>query len=191
MADEPAPTPPTLTNQVAHVGDVVKEWMDELVSNNQDFAGTGLPIVVYGPSDNASDAAPPLITWCPLTETTLPPQRQGAPKSPGAIYNRGIPISFELFGGLPLPDTYTDAEAPFIDCKLSEIMLSKLVNTIHRAVSPNAYAIDSVTWSNGGRTGIGMACEVVVQLKLPLIREDNPTVHVTGATVHTEIAHNG
>jgi hypothetical protein len=181
MADEPTvpAVPLALTNQVAHVGHVVKHWLDELVSKNADFEGSGLPVVIYGPTDDAADTAPPGIHWLPMTENLTAPQRQGAAGSPGPLTVRSIPVSFVLFGGIAPADTYTDAEAKFHDCDLTEVLYSKLVNIMQRSASQFSYGIDSVIWSNIGRTGIGMSLELVVSVRLPLVREDNPTVKVT------------
>ena len=183
MADDPT----KLTEQVAHIGDVVKYWLDELAAQNPDIAGTGQPITIYGPDDEGADSSPPSVQWAPTSETFSPPQRLGAPKAPGPLMVRGPAVVFALFGGLPPVDSYTDAEAPYIGPKVTEVMLSKLVNIIHRTTSPQSYAIESGNWFNGGRTGIGSAYEFTVTLKLPLVREDNPTVTITGATAHAEI----
>ena len=185
MADDPT----KLTSQVAHIGDVVKYWLDDLVAQNPDFEGTGKPIVTYGPEDDAADTAPPGLHWLPLSENLAPPQRLGAAGAPGPLAVRSVPISFVLFGGMPPAGSYTDAEAPYLGTKMTEILCSKLVNIMHRTASQQSYTIDSMTWFNAGRTGIGLSLELVVSLKLPLIREDNPTIRVTGGTVTAEISH--
>ena len=185
MADDPT----RLTNQVAHMGDVVKYWLDELVAQNPDVAGTGQSITVFGPEEEGADSAPPSVQWVPASESFGPPSRLGAPKNPGPLHVRSIPIAFQLFGGLPPADSYTDSEAPYIGTKVAEVMLSKLVNIIHRTMSQQSYAVEAVNWFAPGRTGIGAACELVVGIRLPLIREDNPTVTITGATAHAEIVH--
>ena len=185
MADDPT----KLTSQVAHIGNVVKSWLDELVAQNQDFEGSGLPITIYGPEDDAADTSPPGIHWLPLSENIAPPQRLGAPGAPGPLAVRSVPVSFVLFGGIAPLDTYTDAEAKFHDCDRTEILFSKLINIMQRTVSQFSYSVDSVTWFNSGRTGIGMSLELVVSIRLPLVREDNPTVKITGATAHAEIVH--
>jgi hypothetical protein len=176
-----------LTSQVAHIGNVVKHVLDELVAKNPNFHGQ--PLLVFGPSEDAANASAPSVYWLPVREQFAPGQRLGAPRAPGPLYNRGVPISFLLFGGVEPEGTYTDAEAPYHDCDLSEILLSKLVNCIHRNLSQQSYEIESAQWFNGGRTGIGMSCELIVTVKVPLIREDNPTVTVTGAKANVEIAH--
>ena len=177
-----------LTSQVAHVGNLAKHVLAELVAKNQSFASSGLPLIVFGPADDAANASPPSIYWAPLREQFTPGQRLGAAAAPGPLCNRGVPISFLLFGGVEPEGTYSDAEAPYHDCDLTEILLSKLANCIHRNLSQQSYALDSATWFNGGRTGIGMSCELVLTVKVPLIREDNPTVTVTGAKANVEIA---
>jgi hypothetical protein len=188
MADVPA-VPLALTSQVAHIGHVVQTWLDELVAKNLDFEGYGKPIVIYGPEDDAANTAPPGIHWLPLTENIGAPQRLGAPGAPGPLAVRSVPVSFVLFGGVAPIVTYTDAEAKFHDCDLTEILYSKLINIMQRSASQFSYGIDSATWFNSGRTGIGMSLELVVSVRLPLIREDNPTITFTGATVNAEISH--
>lgn len=98
---------------------------------------------------------------------------------------------FSLFGGLPPEGSYSDADAPYIGTRVTEVLMSKLVNIIHRSVSQRSYAIESATWFNGGRTGIGASCDLIVQVRLPLVREDNPTVRVTGARMSAEVARHG
>lgn len=185
MADDPT----KLTEQVAHIGDVVKYWLDELAAQNPDIAGTGHTITIFGPDDEGADSAPPSVQWAPTSESFGPPSRLGKNGAPGPLFVRGIPIAFALFGGLPPEDSYTVAEAPYIGPKVTEVMMSKLVNIIHRTVSSQSYQVDSVNWFAPGRTCIGSACELVVSIRLPLIREDNPTVKITGATAHAEIVH--
>lgn len=177
-----------LTSQVAHVGSVVEHVLNELVAKNADFCGYGQPLLVFGPSDDAADAAPPSIYWAPVKEEWKPPERLGAPASPGMLFVRDIPVSFLLFGGVAPAGTYPDAELPYHDCDLTEVLLSKLTNALHRNLSQKSYQFHSCTWFNGGRTGIGMSADLVVLLRLPLIREDNPTVTVTDAKANVEIA---
>lgn len=191
MADPTPRTPPPLTQQVAHIGAVVLPILRELKTKNPTFGPAGLPLVIYGPADDFADAAPPAISWMPTKEQFSPPNRLGAPKAPGPLYVRGVPVQFLIFGGVAAVGTYTDEEAPYHDCDLTEILMSRLVNCIHRRVSQQSYELADQTWFNAGRTGIGMACELVVNFKLPLIREDNPTVTVTDAKANVEIAPHG
>lgn len=182
---------PPLTSQVAHVGAVVKRWLDELVAKNQTFAGGTLPLLVFGPSDDAANPQAPAIYWTPVTEQFSAPQRLGQAAAPGPLCTRGVPISFLLFGGVEPEGTYTAEEAPYHDCDLTEILMSKLLNVMQRQVSQQSYEVLSATWENAGKTGVGMSCELVVAVKLPLIREDNPTVKVTSVKAHAEIAPHG
>jgi hypothetical protein len=176
-----------LTSQVAHIGAVIERVLDEMREKNLEFGPLGLPLVVYGPADDAADASAPSIYWAPTKERFGPPMRLGAAASPGPLHTRTIPVSFLLFGGVDAEGTYSDDEAPYHDCDLTETLLSKLVNCFQRHVSQQSYELEDVTWFNSGRTGIGMACELVVGLKLPLIREDNPTVTVTAVKANAEI----
>lgn len=179
---------PPLTSQVAHIGKVVKHVLDELVEKNQSFGPLGLPLVVFGPTDDAANAAAPAIYWAPVREEFGSGQRLGAPKVPGPLFNRGVPVSFLIFGGVEADGTYSDAEAPYHDCDLTEVLLSKLVNAIHRNLSQQSYDLMSAEWFNSGKTGIGMSCDLVVAFKVPLIREDNPTVTITDVKAKAEIA---
>jgi len=191
MADPERRVPPPLTQQVAHIGAVVMPILTELRSKNPTFGPKNLPLVVYGPADDFADAAPPSVYWWPTKERFLPGQRLGAPKAPGPLHNRSIPVSFGLCGGVEADGMYSDEETPFHDCDLTEILMSRIVNCIHRRVSQQSYELGEAIWFKGGRTGIGMACELVVEFKLPLIREDNPTVTITDVKANAELAHHG
>jgi hypothetical protein len=176
-----------LTSQVANIGFVVKHVLGELVSKNTDFHGR--PLLVFGPSEDAANAMAPSIWWVPIREEFRDGQRLGAPRAPGPLRNRVIPVSFLIFGGVDETGLYDADEAPYHDCDYTEELLSKLVNAIHRNCSQQSYDLDGALWFNSGKTGIGMSCELTVSFKLPLIREDNPTVTVTHARAHVEIAH--
>jgi len=183
---DPTPPPP-LTSQVAHIGGVVQYLLAELVAKNTNFAGYGQPLLALGPSDDAANAAPPSIYWIPTKEDWKPGERLGQPGDPGMLFAREIPVSFLLFGGVAPEGTYPDADLPFHDCDLTEVLLSKLVNVCQRNLSQKSYRIGSCEWFSGGRTGIGMSCELTILLRLPLIREDNPTVTVTNVKANAEI----
>jgi hypothetical protein len=173
---DPRVSPP-LTSQVAHVGNLMKHVLDELVAKNTDFYGQ--PLAVFGPSEDAASAAPPAIYWAPVSERFSPGQRQGMSKEPAPLFTRNVPVSFLLFGGVEPEGTYSDAEAAYHDCDLTEILLSKLVNSFQRNCSQQSYALDAVTWFNGGKTGIGMSCELTVGVCVPVVKEDNPVIHVS------------
>lgn len=188
---DPERTPPELVGSVAHIGVLVKGVLAELADKNQDFAGLGLPVVIYGPGDDGADAAPPSVSWMPLNETWTPPRVQGKPGQPGALFSRGVPVSFQLFGGVMPEGTYTAEEAKYHDPDLTEILLSKLVNCLQRQFAQPVYGIESATWFSPGRTGIGMAFELVVSFKVPLVREDNPTIKATHVKANAEFADHG
>jgi hypothetical protein len=172
---------PPLTSQVAFVGNVIKHVLDELVAKNPG-------LLVFGPPEDAANAAPPSIYWAPIQEQFSPVQRLGAPAAPGPLCTRTVPVSFLVFGGFEPDGTYSDDEVQYHDCDLSEILLSKLVNCIHRNVSQQSYTLESANWFNSGRTGIGMSVELMVGFKLPIIREDNPTVHITATKTNVELS---
>lgn len=177
-----------LTNQVAYVGHVVSHVLGELKAKNQEFGLAKVPLLVFGPCDDFANASAPSIYWAPTREQFGEPQRQGAPGQPGSLRTRSVAVSFVLFGGVEPDGTYTDDQAPYHDCDLTEALLSKLTNALQRNLSQHAYEVESVTWFNLGRTGIGMSCELSVLIKLPIVREDNPTVRPTTARASVEIS---
>jgi hypothetical protein len=138
---------------------------------------------VFAPSDEAANSSPPAIWWMPGNEEWSAPERQGAPKEPGLLFVRHIPISFDIFGGVAPAGTWTEAQLPMHDYDLTEVLVSRLVNVLHRRLSNRGYAFRSLTWFPPERTGIGGSAEFVIELKMPLLREDNPTIHVTQAEV--------
>ena len=145
-------------------------------------------VVVLGPSEEPSKPAPPCVAWVPTEEVWSSPRTQGQAGSPGALFTREVPVTFMVFGGVTENPTWPPEEASLHDCDETEILVSRLVNAIHRLVSQNSYKWQSQKWFNSGRTGMGMACEVTFAFLLPLLREDNPTVTVTEFRQHTEIA---
>jgi hypothetical protein len=177
---------PPLTSQVACTGKVVEHVLEELVTKNTDFHGK--PLLVFGPCDDAANADSPSIYWAPIKEDWSPGERLGQAGEPGMLFVREVSVSFTVFGGVLPEGTYSETEAPFHDCDLTEELISKLVNSLQRNLSMQGYRIAGIQWFNGGRTGIGMAAEQVVLLRLPLIREDNPTVRITTAKTNAEIA---
>jgi|WetSurMetagenome_2_1015567.scaffolds.fasta_scaffold225482_2 hypothetical protein len=173
MSDTPAPPPLMHTSQIANIGRVAKVVLDEVKAQ----AADKFPVLdIFGPEEDAANAAPPSIYWAPIREGWGAPMQLGAPTQPGPLLTRAVPVSFCLFGGVEPDGTYTDSEAPYHQCDLTEVLLSRLGNAIHRLVSAKSYEFESLVWFNGGRTGIGMACELVVVFKLALIREENPVV---------------
>jgi hypothetical protein len=173
-----------LTSDVAHVGTVMKHVLEELKTHNTNFHGR--PLLIFGPADDAADANAPAIYWMPIKEDTSPPTRQGKPGSPGSLWTRVVQVSLVLFGGI-IEGAYSDDEATYRDCDLTEELLSKLANAVHRNLSQWSYDIESTSWVPGGRTGIGMSCEVLLTVKLPLVREDNPTVTPVAIEAETQI----
>jgi hypothetical protein len=176
-----------LTSQVAHVGNIVKVVLSDLIAQNPTLGPDGVPITIYGPADDGADSSPPSISWMPTSEQFAEPQRLGAAGAPGSLRMRVVPVSFVICGGVEAPGTYGPDETVFHDCDLTEILMSKLANSMHRLLSQFPYSLESATWFNGGKTGIGMSCELIVAFKLPLIREDNPTVTVTAVKANAEI----
>ena len=66
--------------------------------------------------------------------------------------------------------------------------MCSLVNSWHRRATQHGALVTAGGWSPSKRMGIGMVYILIVELRLPLVREDNPTVrvktvHVTGEIV--------
>ena len=155
---------------------------------------------IFGPRDDFAQAGPRSIYWAPDREGTwLPAKRQGQIGTAGALWTRPIVINFMLFGGLTTNPTWVNtadtneqaaARATMHDADETEALLANLVNAIHRKVGGTFnYSDPSVEWFMPGRDGIGMSCEFKVTIYLPLVREDNPTVTVTGLNPTPEIVH--
>jgi hypothetical protein len=157
------------TENVANVGGVASAVLAE-------FALGSPEVDLFGPNDDQANAAPPAIYWIPLHEEWTASQNRGGVGSPGSLFERWVPVSFLIFGGLDPNATWTDAESIFHDCDMTERYLSRLVNALHRKVSGKSYKFVSFAWTSAGRTGIGMPGELVVAFRLPLVREDNPTI---------------
>jgi hypothetical protein len=144
-------------------------------------------MTVYAPSDEAANSSPPAIWWSPLDEEWSAPQRQGAPNAPGLLFVREIPIAFLLFGGVAPAGTWSDAELPLHDCDLTEVLASHLTNVLHRRLGNIGYRFRSLTWFQPERTGIGASAELQIALRMSLLREDNPTIHITQVTTEVTI----
>jgi len=168
MSDDPT----KLTSFVPTIGFMVEHVLADLSSKVPD-------LLVFGPEDDAANAPPNSIYWQPVSEQYSAPQRQGKPSAPGHLYVRKVPVEFFVFGGLAPEGAYTDAQSVFHNCDLSEAIVSRLLNALHRSLSNQSYQVLGAEWFNSGRTGVGMSCQVTVEFMLPIVREDNPTVTPT------------
>lgn len=167
----------------AVVGDILAEVKSNYWADNVD-------VNMFGPSDDAANAAPRSIYWMPIKENTWEASRlQGKPGSPGTLWVRPIEMSFLIFGGdASEPDWVSDADTPAQaatragqhETDETESLLAGVINAIQRKLGANGYENPSVTWFPSGRDGIGMSCELTITLKIPLLREDNPTFTATG-----------
>ena len=185
---------------------------DVLVEFAAAVAGTTqLPVNLYGPQDGDVNPAPPAIQWAPGDETWEPSKHNGAPGSPSDLWVREIPIRFGIFGGLNLSADYlaeraaAEAAAAALDppqtlppipgtfptdTDLTEALLANLVNAFHRRLTQFGYRVVSGGWSKAPRAGLGLAYVLTLAIRLPLVREDNPTVKVTAVTpIDVEIEH--
>jgi hypothetical protein len=149
---------------------------------------TESPVEIWGPKDDPANCSPPSIWWAPGDESWGPGQRFGQAGEPSALWTREIPILLLLFGGdapTPLaageePNTEEPPSSDLESTDNTEWLLEAIVNAFHRRSSQLSYQIQSGNWGQAAKTEMGQAYELVVLLRLPLVRIDNPTVKLTG-----------
>jgi hypothetical protein len=147
---------------------------------------------VYGPKDDAANSSPPGIWWAPGTERwQRSGTRGGQAGEPGSLWVRSSPITVVLFGGenAPLND---DADDPAIgagtylrETDATEALIELFVNACQQRLSHFSYEIEDGGWGQSSRTGIGLAYDMTVTIRLPLVRIDNDVVKLQGVTVQT------
>ena len=142
---------------------------------------------IYGPSEDAANSAPPAIWWCLTGEGRHASQRQGRAGEPGLLAVREVEVAFLLFGGEPDAGVYPADAMSDHDCDKTEILLSHLENVLQRRLSSSGWAFAGCQWFNGGHEGIGLSVEETIKLRIPLLREDNPTVQPTAAQIGVQI----
>ena len=155
----------------------------------------GAPTVnIYGPRDDGANSAPPGIWWAPGGETwERTGLRGGQPGVPGSLWVRNIPITMLVFGGENAPitgdaDYAASAAGTFLrDTDATEALVELLVNAFQQQVSQFSYEIRGGHWGDSERTGVGIAFEMDLVLRLPLVRIDNETVTLTGLTTTTRL----
>jgi hypothetical protein len=173
---------------------------------------TDQAVKIYGPQDGDVNPDPPAIQWAPGNETFTAGVHRGGPGSPCDLFIREIPFTFGIFGGLidqsqydaeradliavaaaqTPPATVPDVPSTYLtDTDLSEALLSNLINAFHRRLTQFGYRAVSGGWSKAPRSGKGLAYVLTIALRLPLVREDNPTVTVTAINPDVEIEHVG
>jgi len=154
---------------------------------------TRQPVKIFGPKDSDANMAPPGVWWAPGDESWSPPQRQGMPNKPGSLWVREIPLTVLVFGGEndPTGEATSPVSTCLRDADVTEWLVERLVNAFHRIGSQHSYQIGGMSWGEGARSGIGLACELDVTLRLPLVRIDNPTVTVEGIATTVEIDTDG
>jgi hypothetical protein len=162
--------------------------MDQVLTELRSLAyQTGFPeLNIYGPRDDAANSSPPGLWWFPGNEKWGPGERFGQAGTPSALWTRNIPIHLALFGG-ENDDRKADDEGPstgagtfFRDTDQTEALIELVVNAFHRRSSQFSYQVVDGGWGKSARTGIGIAYDMIVELRLPLVRIDNPTVKLTG-----------
>lgn len=153
---------------------------------------TPQPTKVFGPKDSEAAMSPPGVWWAMGPESWSAPQRQGMPGNPGALWVREIPLTIMVFGGENADEPLTETPSTHLrDADVTEWMVEALVNSFHKQLSQHSYQVEGATWGEGARDAIGLACELDVTLRLPLVRLDNPIVTVTGITTSVEIDADG
>ena len=127
---------------------------------------------VFGPNDSAGEIRAPSIAWRPTQgrwevggNRTL-----GNPNEPGLLWSRWPEVAFEIFGG--------DIGEPDYGLTPTEGLMEVLVNCLQQRFTMHSYRPTSEAWKQMGRTGRGLACELTVAIRIPLVRLDNPTVTV-------------
>jgi hypothetical protein len=141
---------------------------------------------IYGPRDDGANSSPPGIWWRPETEKWTLGQHRGSAGDPSGLWAREIPVRIVIFGGENADVPQNDQEPSvgagtfaFATDK-TEALLELVVNAFQRRCSQQSYQIIDGGWGPASRTGIGLSYDVVVQLRLPLVRIDNPTVKLMG-----------
>ena len=136
---------------------------------------------VLGPNDPAGEVRAPSIAWRPTQgrwevggNRTL-----GKPNEPGLLWCRWPELVFKIFGG--------DIGTPDYGLTPTEGLMEVLVNCLQQRFTMHAYRPTSERWLQMGRTGRGMACELTVSIRLPLVRIDNPTVTVKAFSQTTRL----
>jgi hypothetical protein len=169
---------------------------DDVLRDFLEYNGAALelPIKIYGPQDQAlNNPAPPCIAWhIEEHERWEPGQRTGAPGVPSALWTRVVPVTFEIFGGLnELSATEpTDPPSTYLkDTDRTEALMAALVNSFHRRLTQHGYTVLSGVWGPSTRTGAGMVYLLTVGIRIPVAREDNPTVHISRVNPEPEIVH--
>jgi hypothetical protein len=152
---------------------------------------TDKPILIYGPKDNQSNAAPPGVWWTPGTETWTPPQRQGMAGFPRSLWVREIPINLEVFGGVNEfdADTLDDPATNLADLDLTEALAMLLANSFQRRCSQHGHQLKGGTWGQSQQTGIGMVFVLSAVLRLPVVAIDNPVTRYSEIRTTAVITH--
>lgn len=155
-----------------------KDYMDDLKATMQIV----LPDLIFiGPNDDSGQIRPPTIAWRPSTGEASSAEgvRMGKPGAPACLYVRELDIKFECFGG--------DVGLPDYGMTPTEGLINLLINCLQERFTKNGYVFKGEEWSASGRTGRGLACEVTVAIRVPLVRLDNPTVTIEHMTPTVEI----
>jgi hypothetical protein len=184
---------------------------DVLVDFLANVSGTTAEVVkIYGPQDGDVKPGPPAIAWSPGQEGWVAGGHRGAPGSPSDLFIREIPITFEIFGGLNAAADYAAERAAAVAAALletpprtlpdepstdmaggdvTEALMANLVNAFHRRLTQFGYRYVEGGWSRAIRSGLGLAYVLTLAIRLPIVREDNPTVTVTTINPTVEIEH--
>lgn len=158
---------------------------------------TAQPVKIFGPKDDNANVAPPGVWWDIGEERWGNTQgvRLGGPGKPGVLYVREIPISFLVFGG----DLEAGGEEPEADDEpastdlqstdVTELLMGKLINSCQRRLTQFGYKPLGAKWGQAIQSGIGLACDLSVAIRLPLLREDNGSVKMPPVNPAVEFSH--
>jgi hypothetical protein len=171
------------------IDDILTDLQEAIEAMTEAEAPPEDELKIYGPQDNAANnPAPPCIAWTPGKESWSPGQHQGKPGSPAALWTREIPVTFEIFGGLNAAVEGEESSTYLHETDVSEALMAKLVNAIHRRLSQHGYRVLDGGWGPSIRMGLGMVYVLVISFRLPLVKEDNPTVTITAVDTEVEFA---
>jgi hypothetical protein len=155
-----------------------RDYMDDLKTTLQGYMPD---LVVIGPNDDGGQIRPPTIAWRPGNGTGADAggARLGKVGAPTCLWIRELDIKFECFGG--------DVGNPDYGMTPTEGLINLLINCLQERFTKNGYVFKGEEWDASGRTGRGLACEVTVTIRVPLVRLDNPTVTIEHMTPTVEI----
>ncbi len=118
-------------------------------------------LVVLGPDRAEEQTEPPRIIWVPTTVSYTPAKGiSGGPGDEGMLAVREVSVKVRIWGR-----SLEDAET----------LLESFANAVEPLLGRPGYRLVSETWKTGGALSQGVEVEVMVVVKLPLLRALKPT----------------